>query len=73
MNSYINFKTNSKQLQFGVNKCKKMYVGYTIETFKFQNLEVDKCSKIEIVTEETGKSEMKDIFEGEYITEESIK
>ena len=50
-----------------------MFVGQTIETFKFQNLEVDKCSKIEIVTEETGESEMKDIFEGEYITEESIK
>jgi hypothetical protein len=27
MNSYINFKTNSKKLQFGVKKCKKMHVG----------------------------------------------
>ena len=25
LNSYINFQTNNKKLQFGVSKCKKIY------------------------------------------------
>ena len=41
MNSYINVKTNSKKLQFGVEKCKKIHVGKTCDDFKCQKLSVD--------------------------------
>ena len=27
MNSYMNFKTRSKKLQFGTEKCKKLHIG----------------------------------------------
>ena len=71
MNSYINFKTNSKKLQFGVKKCKKLHVGHKMESFKCQNLEVDKWSEIEIQNQETGEYEIKDIYEGDHTMEET--
>ena len=40
MNSYMNFQTNSKKLQFGSTKCKKIHVGKYCEDFKCQNLTV---------------------------------
>ena len=41
-NSYIRFKSLSKKLQFGSEKCKKMHVGKVKEEYKCQPLFVDK-------------------------------
>jgi hypothetical protein len=38
VNSYMVCKTNSKKLQFGANKCKKMHIGKNFEKFKCQPL-----------------------------------
>ena len=70
MNSYMNFQTNSKKLQFGSTKCKKIHVGKYCEDFKCQNLTVDNWEEIEVTNEETGKVEMEDHFIGEETMEE---
>ena len=70
MNTYINFKTNSKKLQFGVKKCKKLHVGKVQEEYKCQNLSVDKWAEVEVKNDLTGEMEMKDIYDGEYTMEE---
>ena len=48
MNAYIGFKTNSKKLQFGGDKCKKMHVGHVTEDFKCQDLSLDKWTEVEV-------------------------
>ena len=70
MNSYMNFQTNSKKLQFGSTKCKKIHVGKYCEDFKCQNLNVDNWEEIEVTNEETGEVEMEDHFIGEETMEE---
>ena len=42
------FQTNSKILQFGDEKCKKLHVGHEIKEYKCQDLAVDKWSEVEI-------------------------
>ena len=59
MNTYINFKTNSKKLQFGVNKCKKMHVGHSQFEYKCQDLSVDKWTEVEVKNDITGDIELK--------------
>ena len=49
LNSYINFKTNSKKLQFGVAKCKKMHIGKSYEEQKCQDLFVDNWAEVQRV------------------------
>ena len=39
--AYIKLKTDSKKLQFGAQKCKKLHVGRVCDDFKCQRLEVD--------------------------------
>ena len=40
--SYIRFKSDSKKLQFGSDKCKKMHVGKVKDEYKCQQLLIDK-------------------------------
>ena len=42
IHTYMKFKTDSKKLQFGSEKCKKLHVGKAKEDFKCQDLFVDK-------------------------------
>ena len=46
-------------------------MGHKLETFKCQDLEVDKWSEIEVQNEETGEYEKKDIYEWDHIMEET--
>ena len=73
MNAFINFKTNSKKLQFGGNKCKKMHVGHDNEDYKCQDLSVDRWSEVEVKNDETGEIEMKDIWDGEQVMEGKLE
>ena len=69
INGFINCKTNSKKLAFGVNKCKKLHVGKTKVDFKCQDLYVDNWTEI-AVEDETDEVKVKDIFEGMCMIEE---
>ena len=64
LNAYINFKTNSKKLEFGADKCKKLHVGKTKKDYNCQELPVDK-SEVEVRNDETGGLEVEDYFMGE--------
>ena len=70
--SYIKLKTDSKKLQFGAQKCKKLHVGKVCEEFKCQTLEVDEWKEVEILNEETGVDEIEDICEGTEVMEEKM-
>ena len=45
VNSYVKFKTSSKKLQFGNNKCKKLHIGKSCESHKCQDLYLEKWSQ----------------------------
>jgi hypothetical protein len=70
LNSFMKFKTNSKKLQFGVDKCKKIHVGKYCEEFKCQTLSVDCWKEIEVFDDKTGVGELEEICIGEEIMEE---
>ena len=60
INSYINAKTNTKKLQFGVNKCHKLHVGKKNQlcpTLKVDNWELQKVSE-----SETGLGNLQDVL-----------
>ena len=69
MNSYIKFKTDSKKLQFGVEKCKKMHIGKFCEEFKCQNLYVDNWEEVEVKDDEIGMTKIGDIVVSEELME----
>ena len=69
MNGFLNHKTSSKKLQFGVNKCKKMHVGRVGREYKCQDLKVDKWEEVKIKNDENIEIE-EDIFVGEHKMEE---
>jgi hypothetical protein len=71
--AYITAKTDSKKLQFGAQKCKKLHVGKCQEEYKCQTLKVDNWKEAEIQNEETGLDEIDDIFEGYEIMEEKME
>ena len=73
MNAFINFKTNSKKLQFGAKKCKKLHVGHLHEEFKCQDLSVEKWTELEVTNDITGEAEIKDIWSGEENIEEKTE
>ena len=52
--TYIAMKTDSKKLQFGTQKCKKLHVGKFCEDFKCQTLKFDNWKEVELRNEETG-------------------
>ena len=70
VNSFMQCKTSSKKLKFGVTKCKKMHIGKTCEDYKCHPLYVDSWKEIEKKNDETGKDEVKDICLGEEVMEE---
>ena len=70
MNSYINVKTNSKKLQFGVEKCKKIHVGKTCDDFKCQKLFVDNWEEVEVRNEDLASISTEDQYLGEEEIEE---
>ena len=61
MNSYMKFQTNSKKLQFGVSKCKKIHVGKICDDFKCQTLTVDNWE--EVVDEDSANLNVDDCFD----------
>ena len=70
MHSYIKFKTDSKKLQFGAKKCKKMHIGRYQEDFKCQQLFVDNWEEVKVENTDTGEVTMEDCCVGEEIMEE---
>jgi hypothetical protein len=70
LNAYINHKTNSKKLQFGAEKCKKLHVGHSQEEHKCQDVKVEHWAELEMKNEITGEIELNDTFAGELIMEE---
>ena len=68
VNSYIRFKSLSKKLQFGSEKCKKIHVGKLKEEYKCQKLYVDKWE--EAFIEDSGEFKIEDKCNGEDIMEE---
>ena len=56
--AYIALKTDSKKLQFGAQKCKKLHVGKFCEDFKCQILKVNNWKEVEVRNEETGADEI---------------
>ena len=70
VNSFIKFKTSSKKLQFGVEKCKKIHVGKYCEKFKCQTLSVDCWKELEVIDEETGIGKFEETCIWEEIMEE---
>ena len=73
MNEFINFKTNSKKLQFGGNKCKKLHVGHLDQAYKCQDMLVDRWTEVEIKNDVTGEVDTKDILNGEQLMEEKTE
>ena len=65
MNSYINYKTSSKKLQFGVGKCKKIHIGKNKNELICGDLFVDGWKADEVKDIKSGKSNRQDVFEGE--------
>ena len=63
MNAFINCKTNSKKLSFGIDKCKKLHVGKTNMSFQCQDLKVQKWTVVAI------QNNKADIFDGEEVME----
>ena len=72
-NAFITFKTDSKKLQFGSNKCKKLHIGKQKEEYKCESLKVDNWQEVEIINDETGMQEIIDICNGEQVMEEKLE
>ena len=65
---FITSKTDSKKLQFGGKKCKKLHVGKNHENFKCTDLSVDKWEEISIGGEIVDTCEEKEMIKS--VTEE---
>ena len=70
VNAFLAFKTDSKKLQYGAQKCKKLHVGKKIQEFKCQPLKIDNWQEIEVVDKETGLEEIEDFLNDEVEMEE---
>ena len=64
MNGFLNYKTSSKKLLFGVNKCKKLHVGHVKQDFKCQDLTVEHWDEVKILNDDNEYIE-EDHFVGE--------
>ena len=69
-NAFLTLKTDTKKLQFGAKKCKKMHVGKTYEKYKCQDLKVDRWEELDIYDEEKGIDDIEDVCDGYEIMEE---
>ena len=70
MNGFINAKTSSKKLMFGIQKCKKLHVGHTLIDFKCQELSLDRWREQAIKGDEENEIAFKDVFDGEEMIEQ---
>ena len=70
VNTFLTFKTDSKKLQFGAQKCKKMHIGKSHAEYKCQTMKVDNWKEVEVFNEETGIDEVEDICNDDYEMEE---
>jgi hypothetical protein len=68
--SYIQFKTSSKKLQFGAQKCKKLHVGKSKEEHKCQPLFVDNWTESEVEDTDSGIVRIEDDCDGEDMMDE---
>ena len=73
LHSYIKFKTASKKLQFGGQKCKKLHVGKYKEEFKCQQLFVDTWEEVEVKDTNTGELTVEECCIGEELMEEKAQ
>ena len=63
-NAYLTLKTDIKKLQFGAKKCNKIHVGKICESYKCQDLKVDKWEEIVIQNDVTGTDDIDDECNG---------
>ena len=73
LNTYMKVKTNSKKLQFGDQKCKKLHVGKLCEEFKCHKISVDAWREITIFKDEIGVDKIEDKYSGEEEIEEKTE
>ena len=59
--AFLAFKTDSKKLQYGAQKCKKMHVGKSFADFKCQDLLIDNWKEVEMFNEVSGIDEIEDV------------
>ena len=65
LNSYINHKIRSKNLQWGSDKCKKMRIGKSHSEETCPESTIDGWKEILVKNVKTGKRDLKDIYEGD--------
>ena len=54
LNAFIKVKTNSKKLQFGESKCKKLHVGKYSDEIKCKKISVDTWKELKVFNEDIG-------------------
>ena len=69
-NAFLTLKTDTKKLQFGAKKCKKIHIGKVCEKYKCQDLKVDKWEELVIYDKEKETDDIKDVCDGQEIMEE---
>ena len=70
LNSFLKFQSDSKKLQFGVKKCKKLHVGHKTHDFLCPDLAVPKWEEVLEKDEINGDYVIIDSLDGEEIMEE---
>ena len=68
--AFITFKSESKKLQFGPSKCKKLHIGKYCRDYNCNTLQVDNWKEVFITNEETGITEQEDICESKEVIED---
>ena len=71
--AYLAFKTDSKKLQFGTQKCKKLHVGKSFDDFKCQTLKIQNWEEVEVVNDKTGMDGIEDICSDEVEMEQKVE
>ena len=64
MNAMINVKTAEKRLQFGVKKCKSMYIGKNVEDVLNNHLVVDKWTTEHKANSENSEYDLVETYDG---------
>ena len=70
INSFLSCKSNTKKLQFGAGKCKKMHIGKQFEEYKCHPIYVDNWNEFE-KKNEVGQEFIEDICVGQVQIEHS--
>ena len=64
LNAFINFKTNTKKLQFGEDKCFKMHVGS--DKTICPDLFIDKWKTVDVEKSKITEASLSDVYDGKY-------